>query len=357
MEKGTVRRLQIEESIFRQQGANTSLNYVTRVLFCGPHFPDSQNFTREYLQDYPMVQVDDIPLENVSAMIGDYDICVVKDFEMNSDVISCAKNMKLIMQFGVGLDGVDINAATKQGIKVAKIPSGETGNAASCAEMAIYLVLALLRKQHHMEIAVKHKRLGEPIGDTLLGKIVFIMGFGNIGVHLAKRLRPFDVKIIATKRSWRDLCIGINGTNYNYDDLVDERGCHDDILKFASKADIVTCCLPMTTETIGIVNNDFISTMKKGALLINIGRGGVLDYEAVYNNLKLGHLGGLGIDVAWTEPFDPLNPILQLPNVIITPHVAGVTQSSFRYMAKVVGDVALQLHAGKTSYIGIEIVN
>ncbi|WMV34779.1 hypothetical protein MTR67_028164 [Solanum verrucosum] len=271
MEKGTVRRLQIEESIFRQQGANTSLNHVTRVLFCGPHFPDSQNFTREYLQHYPMI--DDVPLENVSAMIGDYDICVVKNFEMNSDVISRAKNMKLIMQFGVGLDGVDINAATKQGIKVAKIPSGETGNAASFAEM------------------------------------------------------------------------------------VDERGSHDDILKFASKADIVVSCLPMTTETIGIVNNDFISAMKKGALLINIGRGGVLDYEAVYNNLKLGHLGGLGIDVVWTEPFDPLNPILQLPNVIITPHVAGVTQSSFRYMAKVVGDVALQLHAGKMSYIGIEIVN
>ncbi|KAH0751251.1 hypothetical protein KY290_030483 [Solanum tuberosum] len=312
-----------------------------------------------------MVQVDDIPFENVSAMIGDYDICVPKNFKMNSDVISRAKNMKLIMQFGVGLDGIDINAATKQGIKVAKIPSGETGNAASCAEMAIYLILALLRKQHQMEIAVKHKRLGEPVGDTLLGKIVLIMGFGNIGVHLAKRLRPFDVKIIATKRSWpnsvldstKGLCIGINGTNYNYDDLVDERGSHDDILKFASKADIVVSCLPMTTETIGIVNNDFISAMKKGALLINIGRGGVLDYEAVYNNLKLGHLGGLGIDVAWTEPFDPLNPILQLPNVIITPHVAGVTQSSFRYMAKVVGDVALQLHAGKMSYVGIEIVN
>ncbi|WMV34781.1 hypothetical protein MTR67_028166 [Solanum verrucosum] len=301
--------------------------------------------------------IDDVPLENVSAMIGDYDICVVKNFEMNSDVISRAKNMKLIMQFGVGLDGVDTNAATKQGIKVAKISSGESENAASCAEMAIYLILALLRKQHQMEIAVNHKRLGEPIGDTLLGKIVLITGFGNIGVHLAKRL-----------------CIGINGTNYNYDDLVDERGSHDDILKFASKADIVVCCLPMTTETIGIVNNDFISAMKKGALLINIGRGGGLDYEAVYNNLKLGHLGGLGIDVAWTEPFDPLNPILQLPNVIITPHVAGVTQSSFRYMAKVclipsictficfklsvvVGDVALQLHAGKSSYIGIEIVN
>lgn len=81
------------------------------------------------------------------AVIGDYDICVVKSFRMNSDVLSRAKRMKLIMQFGVGLEGVDITAATKHGIKVAKIPGGATGNAASCAEMAIYLILGLLRKQ------------------------------------------------------------------------------------------------------------------------------------------------------------------------------------------------------------------
>ncbi|MCD7473362.1 hypothetical protein HAX54_015187 [Datura stramonium] len=309
-------------------------------------------------------KVDDIPLENVAAVVGDYDICLVKNFKMNSHVISRARKMKLIMQFGVGLDGVDVDAATRHGIKVARIPSNKTGNAVSCAEMVVYLILALLRKQHEMKIAVEHKRLGEPVGDSLLGKTVLIMGLGNIGIHLAKRLRPFDVKLIATKRSWpthmhdsRGLCIEINGTNYNYDDLVDERGSHDDILKFASKADIVVCCLSLTAETIGIVNNNFISAMRKGALLINIGRGGVLDYEAVFNNLKLGHLGGLGIDVAWTEPFDPLHPILQFPNVIMTPHVAGVTESSFRYMAKVVGDVALQLHAGKMPFIGIEIVN
>lgn len=80
-------------------------NHVTRVLFCGPHFPDSHNYTREYLQGYPFVQVDDVPLESVPAVIGDYDICVVKSFRMNSDVLSRAKRMKLIMQFGVGLEG------------------------------------------------------------------------------------------------------------------------------------------------------------------------------------------------------------------------------------------------------------
>ncbi|XP_009588864.1 uncharacterized protein [Nicotiana tomentosiformis] len=345
-----------------QKMGDNSSSQVTRVLFCGPHFPASHNYTREYLQGYPFVQVDDVPLENVPAVIGDYEICVVKSFRMNSDVLSRAKSMKLIMQFGVGLEGVDINAATEHGIKVARIPGGATGNAASCAEMAIYLILGLLRKQHQLKISVEQKKLGEPIGDNLEGKTVFIMGFGNIGIHLAKRLRPFDVKILATKRSWsrhaRDSSKSEAPSveNGSYDDLVDERGNHDDILKFVSKADIVVCCLAMNKETAGIVNNDFISVMKKGAILINIARGGLLDYDAVFNHLKSGHLGGLGIDVAWAEPFDPDDAILKFPEVIITPHIAGVTEKSYRYMAKVVGDVALQLHAGEP-FTGIEIVN
>ena len=76
----------------------------------------------------------------------------------------------------------------------------------------------------------------------------------------------------------------------------------------------------------------------QGSLLVNIARGGLLDYSAVFEYLKSGHLGGLGIDVAWTEPFDPNDPILKLDNVIITPHVAGVTEHSYRSMAKVVGN-------------------
>lgn len=81
-----------------------------------------------------------------------------------------------------------------------------------------------------------------------------------------------------------------------------------------------------------------------------------MDYDAVLTHLRSGHLGGLGIDVTWTEPFDPDDAILKFPDVIITPHVAGVTELSYRYMAKVVGDVALQLHAGEP-FAGIEIVN
>ncbi|XP_022755953.1 uncharacterized protein LOC111303783 isoform X3 [Durio zibethinus] len=334
---------------------------ITRVLFCGPHFPASQNYTREYLEKYPFIQVDDVPLKEVPDHIGNYHLCVVKNMRLDSNVISRAKQMKLIMQYGVGLEGVDIDAATKRGIKVARIPGDATGNAASCAEMAIYLMLGLLRKQNEMQISVKQKKLGVPVGETLLGKTVFIMGFGNIGIDLAKRLKPFGVKIIATKRSWPSnvpvpVPKAVPIQNGVVDDLVDKKGSHGDIYEFASDADIVVCCLSLNKETVGIVNKSFISSMKQGALLVNIARGGLLDYEAVMYHLESGHLGGLGIDVAWTEPFDPENPILKFKNVIITPHVAGVTEASYRSMAKVVGDVALQLHAGNP-LTGIEFVN
>uniref|UniRef100_A0A7N2KU95 Uncharacterized protein n=1 Tax=Quercus lobata TaxID=97700 RepID=A0A7N2KU95_QUELO len=300
-------------------------------------------------------KVDDVPLDDVPNVIEKYHMCVVKNMKLDSNVLSRATQMKLVMQYGVGVEGIDINAATKYGIKVARIPGDVTGNAASCAEMAIYLMMGLLRKQNEMQIVVRQRKLGEPVGDTLLGKTVFILGFGNIGIDLAKRLRAFGVKIIATKRSWGSYSQDSCQTNV-LGDLVDEKGGHEDIHKFASNADIIVCCLSLNRQTAGIVNETFISSMRKGALLVNIARGGLLDYEAVLNHLKSGHLGGLAIDVAWTEPFDPDDPILKFKNVIITPHVAGVTEHSYRSMAKVVGDVSLQLHAG-ASLTGIEFVN
>ncbi|XP_018443508.2 uncharacterized protein LOC108817353 isoform X1 [Raphanus sativus] len=323
---------------------------VTRVLFCGPHFPDSYNFTRDYLQPYPFIQADVAHLRDVPEVIKNYHICVTMLMQMDSYVISRASNMKLLMQFGVGLDGVDIDAATKHGIKVARIPSEGNGNAISCSEMAIYLMLGLLKKQNEMQMAVQSRLLGQPTGGTLLGKTVFILGYGNIGIELAKRLKPFGSRVIATKRSWP---ASIMDSDSN---LVDEKGSHKDIYTFASKADIVVVCLRLSKETAEIVDNKFISSMKKGALLVNIARGGLVNYESAYQSLESGHLGGLGTDVAWSEPFDPNDPILKFKNVIMTPHVAGVTEYSYRSMAKVVGDVALQFHEG-LPLTGIELVN
>ncbi|KAL6639084.1 hypothetical protein ACP70R_022814 [Stipagrostis hirtigluma subsp. patula] len=310
---------------------------VTRVLFCGPYFPASTNYTKEYLQDYPFIEVEEVGLEQVPDVIQNYHICVVKNRRIDSEIIAKATQMKIIMQYGVGLEGVDVNAATEHKIKVARIPGSMTGNALSCAEMAIYLTLGVLRKQlknlfgrKEMDTAVRQRDLGTPTGETIFGKTILILGFGAIGVEIAKRLRPFGVKIIATKRNWSPGTLPCD-----VDGLVDKKGGPEDMYEFAGEADIVITCLLLTDETVGIVDHKFLSAMKKGSSLVNIARGRLLDYKAVFDNLKSGHLGGLGIDVAWMEPFDPEDPILKLSNVIITPHVAGVTEYSYRTMAKV----------------------
>ncbi|KAG6422106.1 hypothetical protein SASPL_118669 [Salvia splendens] len=157
-----------------QRMSRESSKPITRVLFCGPHFPASHNYTMEYLQSYPFIKVDAVPIDEIRDVIGNYDICVVKSMRLNSDIIARANKMKLIMQFGVGLEGVDIDAATKHGIRVARIPSDYTGNATSCAEMAIYLMLGLLRKQ--VVISISNSRLNYfyslLIGDTDVVDIV-----------------------------------------------------------------------------------------------------------------------------------------------------------------------------------------
>jgi len=321
------------------------------VLFCGPYFPASTIYTKEYLQSYPFIEVDEVGLEQVPDVIQNYHICVVKNRRIDSDIIAKATQMKIIMQYGVGLEGVDVNAATEHKIKVARIPGSKTGNAVSCAEMAIYLTLGVLRKQKLMDNAVNQKDLGSPTGETIFGKTVLILGFGAIGVEIAKRLKPFGVKILATKRNW-----SLGSLSCDIEGLVDKKGGPEDMYELAGEADIVITCLLQTSETVGIVDNMFLSVMKKGSYLVNIARGRLLDYKAVFDHLESGHLGGLGIDVAWTEPFDPNDPILKFSNVILTPHVAGVTEYSYRTMAKVVGDVALQLHSGEP-FTGIEFVN
>ncbi|XP_039125775.1 D-3-phosphoglycerate dehydrogenase-like [Dioscorea cayenensis subsp. rotundata] len=341
---------------------------VTRVLFCGFEHPASHSYTQKYLENCPFIKIDVLAHVDVPDCIHKYHVCVVKMFRLDSQMIARAVKMKLIIQFGVGLEGVDIVAASQHNIKVARIPGKLSGNSKACAEMAIYLILGLLRKKKEMEESIQRKIVGQPLGDTLFGKNVFIVGFGDIGYDLAKILRGFGVKILATKRKWNFNSNKQNGSTNDNDDrisdkqidaigeLVDIKGSPQDYYQFAAEADIVVLCLTLNSETAGIINKEFLSSMKKGSMLVNIARGGVVDYKSVYESLKSGHLGGLAMDVAWQEPFDPQDPILKLPNVIITPHVAGVTELSYTSMAKIVGDCAIQLHNGH-ALKGIQVVN
>lgn len=228
----------------------------------------------------------------------------------------------------------------KKNIYVARIPSDDCGNAASVAEHAIYLSLCLLRDQKRMEQSIRQEVIGVPTGQTLLGSTVLIYGYGNIGKHLATRLSGFGVNILGIKRSI------LSSTSKHETELI-ELGDQSSFPRMASRADIVIMCCDQNISTFEIVDEQFLNHMKKGAYLVNIARGGLLNYSDVRKALESGQLGGLAIDVFHTEPFPPDDALLYHPRVVATPHVAGVTTVSYRNMAAITAENALRVIAGK----------
>eukprot|EP00192_Tetraselmis_astigmatica_P005437 CAMPEP_0117659956 /NCGR_PEP_ID=MMETSP0804-20121206/6706_1 /TAXON_ID=1074897 /ORGANISM="Tetraselmis astigmatica, Strain CCMP880" /LENGTH=504 /DNA_ID=CAMNT_0005466643 /DNA_START=305 /DNA_END=1820 /DNA_ORIENTATION=+ len=265
---------------------------------------------------------------------------VPKMCNIDRSMITSAKRLQLINQFGVGLEGVDIDACDEFGVHVTNIPSDGTGNAASVAEHGIYLMIGILRHHHQMQESIKAKVLGAPMGRTLQGCTVLLVGFGGIAQELAPRLKVFGVKLLAVRK-------GPWGLQPEVEAAVDVKGGLEDMLELAGQADIVVMLCNQTKETVGMVNNEFIGAMKPGGMLVNLARGHLLDKAAVLSGLQSGHLGGLAADVQWVEPFDPSDPIAQFPNVILTPHVAGVTEMSVNAMAKTLGENVLSIARGQ----------
>ncbi|GJP48776.1 hypothetical protein CLOM_g8057 [Closterium sp. NIES-68] len=193
---------------------------------------------------------------------------------LDAGTIAEASKLQLIVQFGVGLEGVDVAAATERGIRVGRIPSADTGNAVSCAEHAIYLALALLRKQKGMQESVQQQRLGQPIGQTIFGKSALIVGYGGIGKALAARLRAFGVTWMGGVRKGWAGAHGRKGEGKDEPDgLLDEWGGPESLQGMLPVADLVFLCCQQTTETIGMVDAGFLTAMKKSAILINVARG------------------------------------------------------------------------------------
>jgi len=244
--------------------------------------------------------------------------------------VFASPRLKLVQQYGVGLDSVDIPAATAAGVLVANVPSVGTGNAESVAELAIGHMLMLSRDIPRAFRSFQERRVGSPLGNCLWSSTIVILGFGGIGEEIARRLAGFGVRIIAVSRH------GPAGTrerdpNVHVDLHVDASKMHEVV----GEADYVVVAAPASPENIGLVDEALVSRMKPGVYIVNIARGPVIDYDALLVGLRNGLIAGAGIDVFWNEPFDPNDPILS-ENVIATPHVGGSTESSLRGIGEAV---------------------
>lgn len=303
-----------------------------KILVCTDGFPHAVEKLREYLPDDDIVSC---APSKVSDGAVDADVLVPAMFRIGSEIID-ETSVRMIHQFGVGLEGVDIAAATEKGIYVGNVPSDESdSNAISVAEHAIFLILALARKYPAASRnLIQGRAWGTPIGIGLRGKTVTVVGLGNIGAALAERLRAFDMRVLGIRRNPE---IPVDNLDY--------LGGQDDLPKALAESDFVVLAVPVTSETKGMIGRKELEVIKDGAFLVNVARGPLIDYDALVQALESGRLAGAGLDVFWDEPVNPTDPLFQL-NVIATPHVAGVTDTSYDEIARSLAENVNRLRKG-----------
>ena len=272
----------------------------------------------------------------VPAMARRADVLIPTISRIGEEAMA-SPTLKLVQQFGAGLDTVEVEPASRHGVWVANVPSGETANAESVAELAVLLMLALARRLPQAQESIRSHRVGAPIGTTLEKKTVAIVGFGGIGRALARRLRPFEMRLLAVSRR------GPRGGN---EEEVDFHGDAAQLSRVLGEADFVVVATPLSDETRGLIGRDRFAEMKRGCFLVNVARGPIVDREALLDALRDGTVAGAGIDVFWQEPVDPADPLLA-ENVIATPHVGGATDTSLREIARGVAENVNRIRRGE----------
>ena len=247
--------------------------------------------------------------------------------------------LKAIVQFGVGLEGIDLDAAAANGVAVLNMPADLTGNATSTAELGLYLCLAAMRKQKESEACFQSRALGMPIGVSLERKKVLIVGYGAVGQKLREMIRPFDTRVAVMKRNWEGGPSSSSQVDAYVESTFASEPAGEDLrimasdgnalAKALSAADVVFLCATLNETTRNLVDEKFIGHMKDNTFLINVARGGVIKYEALLDALRRNKFLGVGLDVFWSEPFDPDDPIFDYGAVVRTPHIGGVTDVSY----------------------------
>lgn len=239
-------------------------------------------------------------------------LIVRSETKVTSELLESATSLRVIGRAGVGVDNIDVPAATIRGVVVMNAPDGNT---ITTAEHTIALLISLARSVPQANSSLKsglweRKKF---IGVELQGKTLGIVGLGRIGRVVASRARAMGMVIVAY-----DPFIAPEQAR----DLEIELGQLDDVY---ARADFLTVHTPLTAETRGLINREVISKMKQGARIINCARGGLVDEQALAEAIESGHIAGAAIDVFTQEPPSPDNPLLKLDQVIVTPHLGAST--------------------------------
>lgn len=234
--------------------------------------------------------------------------------KVNEELLEKMPQLKIIARAGVGVDNIDVNAATKRGIIVVNAPDGNT---ISTAEHTFAMMASLMRNipQAHQSVKNLEWKRNAYVGNELFGKSLGIVGLGRIGSEIAKRAKVFGMNVLVFDPFLTKERAGqLNVQHCTLDDVLEQ-------------ADIITVHTPLTPETKGLINAEAIEKTKPGVYFLNCARGGIIDEQALAQYIGNGHVGGAALDVFEIEPPGE-HPLLKFDNVIVTPHLGASTKEA-----------------------------
>jgi len=262
----------------------------------------------------------------LSKIIEDYDgLAIRSGTKVTSEVLDSAKKLKVVARAGIGIDNIDLQKATKNGIVVMNAPGG---NSTTTAEHTIAMMMALSRNIPQATASLRAGKWEKKsfTGVEITGKILGIVGLGHIGRIVADRAKGLKMKVIAS-----DPYVSLDATERLGVQLVP----FEDLL---SNSDFITLHVPLLKETENIINANSLSRMKPGVRIINCSRGEVVNLDDLYQAVLSGHVGGAALDVFPQEPPDPSLSVFKHPNIIFTPHLAASTSEAQVNVARMIAE-------------------
>ncbi len=291
------------------------------VILCRPLHASGMRVL-EARSDIAIRQLNRPSAAELAAAVPDAQAVVVGLEQVDDAVLARAPGMKIVSRFGVGYDTVDIAACTRRGVVVG-VTNG--ANDLAVAEHTMMLLLAVARRTIEMDASVRSGnwmlREGRPMGE-LAGRSILVIGYGRIGTRVARLCAAFGMRVLVRDPAFPVPRIAADG----FMPVTDVAAALSDV-------GVVTLHCPLAEDTRHMINREMLGLMKPTAWLINAARGPLVDEAAVVEALSSGKLQAAGLDVQLREPPDPANPLLQLKNVVLSPHNAAAPAECYEKMS------------------------
>jgi len=276
----------------------------------------------------------------LARQVDGANVLLVRSVPVTREVIDSAPKLRLIQRPGVHLEAVDVEYASTRGIPGCNVAAAVKHGGREVAEHVMFLALALAKRYREALASLGARRIGAPSTHVLRGKVFGLVGLGRTGSSVVGMARGFGMRVWAVKRTVTEGMREAMGLEW--------LKTYHHLPELLRESDFVSLHVPLNKETERLIGPSEVALMKPGAFLINVARGRVVDHAALLAALCEQRLAGAGLDVFWDEPIDPNDPLLALPNVIATPHVANMTLETIETIARVAADNIRRVQAGLT---------